>query len=52
MILNKLIANVLGGVNVGHSLFFNIVVLLLWVSIFMLDIKRLHDLGKSGNGLC
>lgn len=48
MILNKLLAQGLGGPNVGHGLVFNIVVVLIGVSIFMIDIKRLHDLGKSG----
>lgn len=46
--LNRLAADTVGGPNAGQGIIFNIIVFLLGVSIFMLDIKRLHDLGKSG----
>ena len=46
--LNRLVADTVAGPNAGHGIIFNIIVFLLGVSIFMLDIKRLHDLGKSG----
>lgn len=46
--INRVLVDTLGGVNEGHSLLFNLIVLLVGISIFMIDIRRIHDLGKSG----